>query len=343
MIRFFIDLYNFIRLKRSKTVFRIGFFSENNFIYEYLEPYILRKMKQHKILILGFEDINRDYLNLKNIFIFKTKLFQEIVFLTLNLKYLYSSTPDLNFTIFKKSKFSKCKYIYLSHTPVSMNLIYRKNAFDHFDAVQATSVYQYKEMKEIIKKRNLKTKVFKSEYLFVKKQITKIKPGNFETDLLIAPSWNSNFYKTNCHLILNKLLKEYKISFKLRPHPLSFKKKEISLSELKKENIPVDNLKYIDFQKYDFLISDWSGIFIEYALIFRRRAFLINTPKKMLNNEYFKLENKPIEISLRNTLAKSFEISEISEIIKEILSQKNLQKNYDSNNEIDKIIKSNFY
>ncbi len=343
MIRLFIDLYNFIRLKRSKTVFRIGFFSENNFIYEYLEPYILRKMKQHKILILGFEDINRDYLNLKNVFIFKTKLFQEIVFLTLNLKYLYSSTPDLNFTTFKKSKFSKCKYIYLSHTPVSMNLIYRKNAFDHFDAVQATSVYQYKEMKEIIKKRNLKTKVFKSEYLFVKKQIAKIKSSNFETDLLIAPSWNSNFYKTNCHLILNKLLKEYKISFKLRPHPISFKKNEISLSELKKENIPVDNFKYIDFQKYNFLISDWSGIFIEYALIFKRRAFLINTPKKIVNKEYFKHENKPIEISLRNTLAKSFEISEISEIIKEILSQKNLQKNKDSNNEIDKIIKSNFY
>ena len=94
-----------------------------------------------------------------------------------------------------------------------MNLIYRKNAFDHFDAVQATSVYQYKEMKEIIKKSNLKTKVFKSEYLFVKKQITKIKSSNFEIDLLIAPSWNSNFYITNCHLILNKLLKEYKISF----------------------------------------------------------------------------------------------------------------------------------
>ena len=60
MIRLFIDLYNFIRLKRSKTVFRIGFFSENNFIYEYLEPYILRKIKQHKILILSFEDIFLD-------------------------------------------------------------------------------------------------------------------------------------------------------------------------------------------------------------------------------------------------------------------------------------------
>ena len=65
MINFFIDLYNFIRLKRSKTIYKIGFFSENNFIYEYLEPYILRKIKKHKILILSFEDINRDYLNLE--------------------------------------------------------------------------------------------------------------------------------------------------------------------------------------------------------------------------------------------------------------------------------------
>jgi len=343
LINFFIDLYNFIRLKRSKTIYKIGFFSENNFIYEYLEPYILRKIKKHKILILSFEDINRDYLNLKNVFIFKTKLFKEIVFLTLNLKYLYSSTPDLNFTIFKKSKLSKCKYIYLSHTPVSMNLIYRENAFDHFDAVQVTSVYQYKEMKEIIEKRNLKTKVFKSEYLFVKKQIAKIKSNNFETDLLIAPTWNTNFYKTNCHLILNKLLKKNKISFKLRPHPASFIKKEISLSELQKENIPVDNLNYIEFQKYNFLISDWSGIFIEYSLIFKRKAFLINTQKKIVNTEYLKLQNKPIEITLRNTLARSYEISQIPEIIKEILAYKNLQKSNESNNEIEKIIKSNFY
>ena len=112
---------------------------------------------------------------------------------------------------------------------------------------------------------------------------------------------------------------------------------------LQKENIQVDNLTYIEFQKYNFLISDRSGIFIEYSLIFKRKAFLINTQKKIVNTEYLKLQNKPIEISLRNTLAKSYEISQIPEIIKEILAHKNLQKSNESNNEIEKIIKSNFY
>ena len=71
---------------------------------------------------------------------------------------------------------------------------------------------------------------------------------------------NLNKRKKDIRVLVQKIekciievLKEYKISFKLRPHPVSFKKKEISLSELKKENIPVDNLKYIDFQKFDFL------------------------------------------------------------------------------------------
>ena len=42
----------------------------------------------------------------------------------------------------------------------------------------------------------------------------------------------------------------------------------------------VDETININFNEYNFLISDWSGIFIEYALIFKRKCYLINTPKK---------------------------------------------------------------
>ena len=273
MIKFLKDLYNYYKLKKEESSYKIGFFSENNFIFEYLEPYISNKLKKSKVLILSFENIENALLDKKSIFVFKTKFFQEIVFLTIKLKFLYSSTPDLNNTIFKKSKFSKCKYIYLSHTPVSMTLIYKPNAFDAFDAVQATSKYQYQEMKEIIEKNKLKTKVFRSKYLFIHKQIRKIKTENYETDLLIAPSWNSNFYNTNCHIILKEHLSGTDVSFKLRPHPMSYKKGEISKEELEKLEIAIDDDRYINFHKYKFLISDWSGIFIEYALIFKRRAF----------------------------------------------------------------------
>ena len=342
MIKILKDIYNFIRLKKNEKKFKLGFFSESNFIYEYLEPYILNKISKQKILILSFEELDKSYLDKESVFVFKTKIFQELVFLTLKLKYLYSSTPDLNFTIFKKSKFSNCKYIYLSHTPVSMTLIYRKNSFDHFDAVQVTNEYQYKEMKEIIIKNNLKTKVFKSRYLFIKKQEEKILSKNFQWDLIIAPSWNSSFYKTKCHILLNNLLKEKNLSFKLRPHPMSYKKGEITKKELVNLDINVDDDPIIDFQKYNFLISDWSGIFIEYSLIFKKKAFLINTPKKMVNKNYDNFENKPIEITLRNILGNSYDISAISNIIEEINDLKK-SSNVNLDSQFNEILKNKFY
>ncbi len=150
MIKFLKDICSYCKLKSKESSYRVGFFSENNFIFEYLEFYILNKLKKGKILILSFENIPNNIVNKSPVFVFHTKFFRELVFLTLKLDVLYSSTPDLDHTIFKRSKFSKCKYIYLHHTPVSLTLIYNSNAFDAFDAVQAISTYQFKEMKEII-------------------------------------------------------------------------------------------------------------------------------------------------------------------------------------------------
>ena len=45
-------------------------------------------------------------------------------------------------------------------------------------------------------------------------------------------------------------------------------------------NIPLDDSSLVNLKDFDFLISDWSGIFIEFALINQRKSFLINTSKK---------------------------------------------------------------
>ena len=340
MIKFLEDICSYCKLKSKESSYRVGFFSENNFIFEYLESYILNKLKKGKILILSFVNIPNNIVNKSSVFVFHTKFFRELVFLTLKLGVLYSSTPDLDNTIFKRSKFSKCKYIYLHHTPVSLTLIYNSNAFDAFDAVQAISTYQFKEMKEIISKNKLSTRVFKSKYLFINKQIKKNKTQNPDEDVLIAPSWDTSFYKLGCHELLIKNLTESKISYKLRPHPMSLIKKETSINDLEKLGIPIDKLNFLNLYKYRFLITDWSGIFIEFALIFKRKSFLINTPKKIHNQSYLNYSNKPIEISLRNVLAKTYDIKNIQNIVKEIKASKNEIKE-DEN--LKKIINENFY
>ena len=341
MIKILKDICCYFKLKTSENRFRIGFFCENNYIFQYLEPYILKKLKREKVLILSFQNIENNLIDKSSIFIFRTNFFRELVFLTLKLKFLYSSTPDLDNTIFKRSKFSKCKYIYLHHTPVSLTLIYNLDAFNAFDAVQTISTYQFKEMKEIVFKNNLKTKIFKSKYLFINKQVERNKSQIPDTDVLIAPSWNSSFYKLNYHILLKKQLSKNNITYKLRPHPMSLAKGEIAMNDLTKLDIPVDKLTLLNLFKYKFIITDWSGIFIEFALIFKRKAYLINSPKKMVNTNYLNYENQPIEISLRNILGKTYEIHNIQKMIDEIQILKKNRINEDEN--VKKILNEKFY
>ena len=73
---------------------------------------------------------------------------------------------------------------------------------------------------------------------------------------------------------------------------------------------------------------------------------MINTPKKISNKNYSYYKNKPIEISLRNTLGNVYNIEDIDEIAEEILILKNKQKNNISPHEdlnIKNIINKIFY
>ena len=269
MIKIFKDIYNFYLIKKDKS--KLGFFCENENILEFIKPYIINKAKKKKLIIISFKKINFEYDNTTQ-YIFETKIFRELVFLTLNLRYLYSSTPELGSTLFKKSKTSKCKYIYLQHSLASLTMIYPKNAFNNFDAIQAVTNYQYKEIFELNKINRLKIRAFKSNYLFLKSKIKNFDKKKYK-NVLIAPSWNTNFYKLNCHKILSNYLNEKKISYDLRPHPMSIIKKEVSLEELNNLNITCNTDTDLNFFDYQYFISDWSGIFIEFAIILKKNLF----------------------------------------------------------------------
>jgi len=347
LIKVFKDIFNYYQLKKKELDFSVGFFCENNYIFEYLKPHIINKCKKKKILLISFEKLNFEETNKIKICTFYTEFFRELVFLTLKLHYLYSSTTDLGQTIFKRSKFSKCRYIFLQHAPVSLTMVYNPNAFDLFDAVQAVNTHQFEEMKEMKIKRNLKTKVFKGKYLFLSEYASKnYKNNTYEADLLIAPSWNSKFYQLNCHLQLKYLLEKNNINYILRPHPMSLKKKEIYLEDLKKNNIQFDISYKANLNNFKFLISDWSGIFIEFAIITKRKAFLINTPTKILNKNYSDYKNIPMEISTRSILGKTFETNELENLVRELKDNKNNFDNYSiplENENIKKKIKEIFY
>ena len=51
-----------------------------------------------------------------------------------------------------------CKYIYIQHSSVSLNMAYDDNAFINFDAVQVINKFQSKEIDKIniLKKKKIK-------------------------------------------------------------------------------------------------------------------------------------------------------------------------------------------
>jgi len=340
LIKLLKDITSYLKLKFNSSNFFVGFFCENNYIFQYLKPYIHAKSNKKKVLIISFEEIDFEAKKNIKIFVFKTNFFRELVFLSLNLRILYSSTPDLNKTIFKKSKFSSCKYIYLQHAPVSLTMVYHASAFDAFDAVQTVNTYQYEEMKEIKVKKKLKTKVFKGKYLYLSNYKSEIQ--NHEIDVLIAPSWNSKFYDLGCHLRLKDLLNKNNINFVLRPHPMSIKNREITYQELESNKIKYDVSPKANLNKFKFLISDWSGIFIEFAIVSNRTAHLINTPKKILNNNYQNYSKEPIEIATRNIFGNSFEVNDLNKLVQDIKNKKENFKNL-KNDDLKNKIRNIFF
>ena len=127
---------------------------------------------------------------------------------------------------------------------------------------------------------------------------------------------------------------------------MSLIKSEVSLSDLKKLNIKYNIANAINLNDYKYLISDWSGIFIEFAILTKRRALLVNTPKKILNKNYTNFTQTPIEIYLRNIFGKTFEVDELDKLVDELKEKTNKFNNKDiisQNENIQKNIEKYFF
>ena len=92
-------------------------------------------------------------------------------------------------------------------------------------------------------------------------------------DYLIAPTWNTDFYTLNLHTKIFKILKDLNKTFIFRPHYMSLKLKELSLHDLNLDSKNIDLNSEVNFGNYNNLISDWSGIYIEFAFIKKEKTY----------------------------------------------------------------------
>ena len=238
------------------------------------------------------------------------------------------TTPDLDNYYIKRSLMQKdIHYIFVPHDPSSMHMSFREHALDNFDAVFCTGPHIAQEVRASEKLYGTKEKeLVEFGYPLIEQLIASCenleKVDTPRKQVLIAPSWQEDNLLDSCiePLIDSLYGDHYKII--VRPHPeymKRYRQKMMLLVEKYQDKIG-DGLAFeLDFSSNtsvyssDLLVTDWSGIGIEFGFATLRPVVFINTRMKMENENYGAIGIVPQEIRLRDVLGVSMDKEQIPE------------------------------
>ena len=223
--------------------------------------------------------------------------------------------PDLDRYHLKRSYVRKdIEYVYMFHYPLSTHMVLNNGALDHYDTILCVGDFQFEEIRAAERVYNLPEKKLISAGYGQLEQLynsyCKMEPvKRANPKILIAPSWQQDNILDSClDPLLEQLLdKGYEVV--VRPHPEYVKRYKPRMDSIvqKYANRETKDLTFeLDFTSNDSLfnsdiiISDWSGSAYEFSLVTLKPAVFINTPPKINNPEYEKLNVEPLEFKLRS-------------------------------------------
>ncbi|MBQ1957058.1 MAG: membrane protein insertase YidC [Clostridia bacterium] len=250
------------------------------------------------------------------------------------------TTPDLDKFYIKRSIVKKdMEYVYVPHDMMSMHMGFREGALDAFDTIFCTGPHIVREVRATEKVYGLpEKKLVEFGYPFADKLIA---AGEAERathitgsrkEILIAPSWQEDNLLDSCidHLINGLFCDGYHIT--VRPHPEYVKRYGARMQAIvdRYAHMVGDGLSFeLDFTvnksvySSDLLITDWSGIALEFCFATRRPALFVNTAIKCMNPNWKKIDCVPTEISLRDVVGVSVDkdrLDECRSIVEDLLA-----------------------
>ncbi len=248
-------------------------------------------------------------------------------FLTLKAKILIMDMPDLEKFHIKRSKIYPVHYVYVFHSMFSVHSYLREGAIDDYDTIFCVGEHHVKEIREIEKVYKLKPKELvlygfpRLDTLIQQRQNATQDNSKSKELILITPSYGENNLLEVCGVELINILLKSNFKVLLRPH--------FKILKESKELIKIINEKFGKnsdfilekgiipselFQSSTCMISDWSGISLEYTFTFERPVIFIDVPKKILNYNSEKISLEPIEISIRHKVGHVIHPTKIEEI-----------------------------
>lgn len=345
MIHFFkkiiLTLLNFIEFNNlSKDWKENVFFSENSSYSAHFEELVKKFFLDKKKICFLTSDLNDLIFKYQSetikVFYISPNLGQIIFLNYIKCKRLILTMPDLENFHIKKSKNCK-KYFYIFHSPFSTNMIYRNKAFFAYDEICCVGRHHVDEFDEYVQKFNLKKKkLIKCGYFRIDK-LSQFNNNQNNKKVLIAPSWAQKNIITECCIDLIQILIKNKYQVILRPHIESLRRNKEKIIQIEKiykeqENFSIErgNFSLQNISDCNYLITDWSGISIEFAFAFEKPVLFIDTPKKIMNKKFNDLSIKPLEEKIRKKIGivvSPVNIPQILDSIQKIDEEKEYFKN----------------
>ncbi len=334
------DYKRFFKITNKHVVF----YSEKSGFYKYYKEIIEYLLKKTNLSIHYVTNDPNDaifalaetepkikpyYIGVKKMIPLMMKMDADIVVMT---------TPDLDNYYIKRSLVRKdIEYIYVPHDSASAVMGFREHCLDNFDTVYAVGPHIETEVRAMEKLYGTKEKtVVEFGYPLIEDLIDSYeameKTEHERKQILIGPSWQEDNLLDSCidTLIEQLYCDDYHII--VRPHPEYMKRfapKMEMIKEKHKDKIG-DGLTFeLDFTtnsstyQSDILITDWSGIGLEFCFATLKPALFINTKIKMENPNYEQIGVIPQEISLRSRIGVALDKNELdktAETVKMLIS-----------------------
>ena len=335
------------------------FYSESNGFYKFYKGYIEYMLKHTNLTIHYITSDPNDnifnmekenphirgyYIGEKKLITLMMKMDADVVLMTM---------PDLqNFHIKRSYVRDDIEYIYIPHGTGSLNLVMRKGSTHHYDTIFCTGPSHFREEEQTTALYGLpERKLIKVGYPLIDEaraiyNSQEHVPNN-PPKVFIAPSWQKDNIMDSCLEPILDGLKEKGYDITVRPHPQEVRHKKEYMEALKEKYAPQGITIETDFSsnktwmEADLLITDWSTIGWDFSYTTLKPMLSINTPMKVMNPEYQRIEEKPITILFRDILGKSLDLDkldQIGETVEYLLTHADEYRE-----QIDKIVKENLY
>ena len=204
----------------------------------------------------------------------------------MNAGVVLATTPGLDVLQWKRSP-NVGKYVHILHQPGDTTF-YRMFGLDHYDAVLISGEYEERQLREIEKLRGIPRRdtcltgityldTMKARYETLKKDTKDSGKSSGIKTVLLAPTWGETAILSRFGERIISALVNTGYNIIIRPHPQSFESEKDLMNSLMskfpesdKMHWNRDNDNFDVLSRSDIMITDFSGVMFDYALIFDR-------------------------------------------------------------------------